>query len=48
MASCLKKNESFFDTPGEFEHGSDQVVPYKIEHQLAKGTIMIVETIGHQ
>ena len=47
MASCLKKNESFFDSPHEFEHGSEQVIPYKVEDQVAKGTIMIMETVGH-
>ena len=47
MASCLKKNESFFDSPREFEHGRDQVIPYKAEHQFAKGIIMVMETICH-
>ena len=47
MASCLKKNESFFDSPREFEHGSEQVIPYKVEDQVTKGTIMMMETIGH-
>ena len=44
MASCLKKNESFFDSSREFEHGREQVIPYKAEHQFAKGTIMVMET----
>ena len=47
MASCLKKNESFFDSPREFEHGREQVIPYKVEHQFAKGTIMVMATICH-
>ena len=46
MASCLKKNESFFDSPREFEHGREQVIPYNVEPQVEKGTIMMMETIG--
>ena len=47
MASCLKKNESFFESPREFENGREQVTPYKVEYQAAKGTIMMMETIRH-
>ena len=47
MASCLKKNESFFDSTREFEHGGEQVIPYNVTDQVAKGTIMMAETIGH-
>ena len=47
MASCLKKNESFLDSPREFEHEGDQVIPKNYEDQVAKGTIMMVKTIGH-
>ena len=47
MASCLKKNESFFDSPREFEHEREQVNPYKFDDQAAKGTIMMMVNIGH-
>ena len=47
MASCLKKNESFFDTPRESEYERENMIPYKVEDQVAKGTIMVMETIGH-
>ena len=47
MASCLKKNESFVDSPREFDYEREKVIPYKVEDQVAKGTIMVMETIGH-
>ena len=47
MASCLKKNESFFDSPREFEHEREQVNPYKFDDQAEKGTIMMMVNIGH-
>ena len=47
MASCLKKNESFFDSTRDLEQGGERVIPYKVEDQVAKGTIMMMETIGY-